>query len=169
MAEQSERPNLHELTAEIVASYVGNNTVSTGDLPSLISNVFTTLSSAGQPEVKKPEAPTPAVPINRSIRPDYIVCLEDGKKMKMLKRYLAKRYDMTPEDYRRRWGLPPDYPMVAPAYASRRSELAKSLGLGRKPAATPAPEPPPAAPRQGAAAPASRARPARVGGRRKLS
>jgi predicted transcriptional regulator len=169
MAESTDHPKLLELTTEIVASYVGNNTVATSDLPSLISNVFTTLSSAGQPEVKKPEAPTPAVPVNRSIRPDYMVCLEDGKKLKMLKRYLATRYDMTPEDYRRRWGLPPDYPMVAPAYASRRSELAKSLGLGRKPAATAAPEPPPPAPRQAEAAPASRPRPARVGGRRKMA
>jgi predicted transcriptional regulator len=168
MAEPTDHPKLLELTTEIVASYVGSNAVSTSDISSLISNVFTTLSSAGQPEVKAPEAPVPAVPINRSIRPDYIVCLEDGQKMKMLKRYLAKRYDMTPEDYRRRWGLPPDYPMVAPAYAARRSELAKSLGLGRRPKPAPAPEPA-EAPRRAEAPPAPRARPARVGGRRKLT
>jgi predicted transcriptional regulator len=170
MTETTSRNELLSLTCEIVASFVSNNTVATADIPALIRSVFGTLSSASQPEAPQtPEAPTPAVPINRSIRPDYIVCLEDGRKMKMLKRYLAKRYDMTPQDYRRRWGLPPDYPMVAPAYAERRSALAKSLGLGRKPAATPAPEPPPPAPRQAEAAPASRARPARVGGRRKLS
>jgi predicted transcriptional regulator len=170
MTEQSEQPELLALTAEIVASYVSNNTVATGDIPSLITSVFRTLSAAGQPEAPKaPDAPVPAVPINRSIKPDYIVCLEDGKKLKMLKRYLAGRYGMTPSDYRHRWGLPADYPMVAPAYAARRSELAKSLGLGRKPQAAPAPEPVAEAPRQAPPAPAPRARAVRVGGRRKAA
>jgi predicted transcriptional regulator len=158
------RQELLALTAEIVASFVGNNAVATGDLPALIQSVFGTLRSTGEPEPPKaPEAPVPAVPIKKSIGTDYIVCLEDGKKLKMLKRYLATRYDMTPEDYRRRWGLPADYPMVAPAYAERRSALAKSLGLGRKPA--PAPAEPPAA----AAKAPPRARAVRVGGRRKAS
>ena len=122
--------------------------------------VFATLSATGQVEEKEAEAPTPAVPVKRSVGTDYIVCLEDGKKLKMLKRHLATRYNMTPDDYRRRWGLPANYPMVAPAYAEQRSSLAKKIGLGRKPAATPAavaPEP----------TPAPGKRPLRVGGRRK--
>ena len=153
-------PSLLALTSEIVAAYAGNNTVAVGDLPVLIKSVFATLSSVGQAEQKEPETLTPAVPIKRSVGTDYIVCLEDGKKLKMLKRHLATRYNMTPDDYRRRWGLPANYPMVAPAYAEQRSSLAKKIGLGRKPAATPAavaPEP----------TPAPGKRPLRVGGRRK--
>ena len=151
---------LLRLTAEIVSSFAGHNTVATGDLPALVSGVFRALRAAGQGEAagKAAEAPTPAVPVKKSIRPDFLVCLEDGRKVTMLKRYLATRYGLTPEAYRERWGLAKDYPRVAPAYAARRSELAKEIGLGRKPAAAPAapaaPEPvPPAAkePRRGAA------------------
>ncbi len=147
MDQESERQELLGLTTEIVASFTGNNTVAAGDLPALISSVFQALHTAGRVEAEeKAEAPpTPAVPIRKSIQPDFLVCLEDGKKVRMLKRYLAARYGLTPEDYRRRWGLAKDYPMVAPSYAARRSALAKQIGLGRKPAAAPeAPEPVPA-------------------------
>jgi predicted transcriptional regulator len=158
MENAPDRPNLLALTAEIVASFVGSHSVATGDLPGLIKTVFATLSSAGQAEAKAPEVLTPAVPIKRSVGTDYIVCLEDGKKLKMLKRHLATRYNMTPDDYRRRWGLSTDYPMVSPAYAEQRSALAKQIGLGRKPAPAPAaPEPKPTAAQ----------RPVRVGGRKK--
>ena len=146
------------LTTEIVASFVGNNAVAMSDLPALIASVFQALRGTGQagPE-KTAETLTPAVPIRKSVQQNFIVCLEDGKKLKMLKRHLATRYNMTPEDYRRRWGLPKDYPMVAPAYAAQRSELARKIGLGRKPAAPAAPEP----------AAAKAASPRRVAGRRK--
>ena len=150
MTDGSERQGLLSLTTEIVASFAGNNTVAVGDLPAVIASVFRALRSVGQGEAEKPaEAPVPAVPIKKSIGTDFLVCLEDGKKVKMLKRYLASRYNLTPDQYRQRWGLPRDYPMVAPAYAARRSEMAKQIGFGRKPAAAappPAPEPAPAAP-----------------------
>ena len=150
MTEGSERPELLSLTTEIVASFAGNNTVAVGDLPAVITSVFRALRGVGEPEAAKPaEAPVPAVPVKKSIGTDYLVCLEDGRKVKMLKRYLATRYGLTPEEYRRRWGLPGDYPMVPPAYAAQRSAMAKQIGLGRKPAAEvapPAPEPTPAAP-----------------------
>jgi predicted transcriptional regulator len=138
---------LLRLTAEIVSAFAGHNTVAAGDLPVLISGVFRALRAAGQVETDKAaEPPTPAVPVKRSVRPEFLVCPEDGKKVRMLKRYLASRHGLTPEEYRERWGLAKDYPMVAPAYAARRSELAKRIGLGRKPAAAPAaPEPAPAA------------------------
>jgi predicted transcriptional regulator len=138
---------LLNLTAEIVSSFAGHHTVATGDLPALIASVFQALRTAGQPEAARTaEAPTPAVPVKKSIQPDFLVCLEDGKKVTMLKRYLATRHGLTPDEYRKRWGLAKDYPMVAPAYAARRSALAKQIGLGRKPAAAPAaPEPAPAA------------------------
>jgi predicted transcriptional regulator len=145
------RQELLTLTTEIVAAFVGNNTVATNDLPALVSSVFRSLSSVGQPEAEKPvAAPNPAVPIRKSITPDFLICLEDGARVKMLKRYLAKRYNLTPDQYRQRWGLRPDYPMVAPNYAARRSELAKSFGLGRKAALPPqrAPEPPSTAPQR---------------------
>ena len=146
------------LTTEIVASFVGNNAVAMSDLPALIASVFQALRTTGQAGPEKTAAtPTPAVPIKKSVQHDFIVCLEDGKKLKMLKRHLATRYNMTPEDYRRRWGLAKDYPMVAPAYATQRSQLAKQIGLGRKPAAPAAPEPPAA----------KAASPRRVAGRRK--
>ena len=120
------------LTSDIVAAHVSNNSVAVDDVAGLIQNVYGALSGLGvtPPAEEKPE---PAVPIRSSVKPDYIVCLEDGKKLKMLKRYLKTNYDMTPEEYRARWNLPADYPMVAPAYAERRRELAKEIGLGRKP------------------------------------
>ena len=142
------------LTAEIVSSFAGHHTVVTGDLPALISSVFRALRTAGQDEPEKAaEAPAPAVPVKRSVRPDFLVCLEDGEKVRMLKRHLAARHGLTPEAYRRRWGLAKDYPTVAPAYAAQRSALAKRIGLGRKPAAAA-----PAAPEPGAAAKGPRRR-----------
>jgi predicted transcriptional regulator len=148
VAEGNERQGLLNLTTEIVASFAGNNTVAVGDLPAVIASVFQTLRGVGQGEAEKPaEAPTPAVPVKKSIGTDFLVCLEDGKKVKMLKRYLATRHGLTPDQYRQRWGLAKDYPMVPPAYAAQRSAMAKQIGLGRKPAASaPAPEPTPAAP-----------------------
>lgn len=120
------------LTADIVASFVSNNEVAPEQLGDLIRTVHKTVGSLGQnSDLKSQEKPKPAVPINKSVNHDYIVCLEDGKKLKMLKRYLRSTYNMSPEDYRKRWGLPADYPMVAPAYAARRSEFAKRIGLGR--------------------------------------
>ncbi len=136
MTENVGQNELLSLTTEIVSSHVSNNTVAVGDLPQLIRLVFTSLAVQGQEEQKEqPEKPTPAVPIKKSVMPEYIVCLEDGKKLKMLKRHLKTRYNMTPEEYRKRWGLPDDYPMVAPAYAEQRSSLAKKIGLGTKPRA----------------------------------
>lgn len=121
------------LSAEIVAAYVGQNTVSQTAIPDLIRTVheaLTSLNNGG--EAPRPvEKAKPAVPVGRSVQHDYIVCLEDGKKLKMLKRYPRSHYDMSPEEYRRKWGLPPDYPMVAPAYAARRSDFAKKIGLGK--------------------------------------
>ena len=125
--------DLLRLSAEIVAAYVSQNAVGADALVELIRSVHRSLEdltgAKAAPVVE--ERPKPAVPIARSVQHDYIVCLEDGKHLKMLKRYLRSRYDMTPEDYRRRWGLPPEYPMVAPAYAARRSDFAKQIGLGR--------------------------------------
>ena len=121
------------LTSDIVAAHVGSNNVGVGELPQLISNVYAALSGLGAtaPVVETP--PEPAVSIRSSIKNDYIVCLEDGKMLKMLKRHLMTHYSMTPDQYRTRWGLSSDYPMVAPAYAEKRRELAKKIGLGRKP------------------------------------
>jgi len=119
------------MTAELVSAHVGSNPVAIAELPSLIQDVYRKLLTVGT-EAPVPERPKPAVPIKRSVLPDYIVCLEDGKELKMLKRHLKTAYDMTPEDYRERWGLPADYPMVAPNYAKRRSALAKRIGLGTK-------------------------------------
>ncbi|MDP1618359.1 MAG: MucR family transcriptional regulator [Phenylobacterium sp.] len=120
------------LGVDIVSAYVSRNPISTDAVPDLIRAVHDTLATLGEPEAPPPEErPKPAVPISKSVQDDYIVCLEDGKRLKMLKRYLRSRYDMSPEDYRRRWGLPPDYPMVAPTYAARRSDFAKQIGLGR--------------------------------------
>ena len=123
------------LTGQIVSAFVSKNSVQASDLPALIRSVYQALKSAGQPSVAQPEGPTelkPAVPIKKSVTPDYIVCLEDGKKLKMLKRHLNSSYNMTPDEYRARWGLPADYPMVAPNYAKSRSDLALKLGLGRR-------------------------------------
>ena len=120
------------LTTEIVSSHVANNTVAVSDLPHLIDNVFSTLARLGinaKPEVPKQE---PAVSVRASIKPDYIVCLEDGKKLKMLKRHLMTHYSLTPDEYRAKWNLAADYPMVAPNYAAQRRTLAKKIGLGTK-------------------------------------
>jgi predicted transcriptional regulator len=133
-ATTTETPDdLRRLATEIVAAYVSANSVSTAQLPDIIRSVVDTLASLdGQAEAPKAEALRPAVPIRKSIAPDYLVCLEDGRKMKMLKRHLRTTYDMSPQEYREKWGLPADYPMVAPNYAARRSEFAKQIGLGRK-------------------------------------
>ncbi|QNE06080.1 MucR family transcriptional regulator [Croceicoccus marinus] len=121
------------LTSDIVAAHVSNNNVEVGDVPSLISNVYAALAGLGEAKEEEEVPPEPAVSIRSSIKPDYIVCLEDGKKLKMLKRHLMTHYNMTPDEYRQRWNLPADYPMVAPNYAEKRRELAKKIGLGRKP------------------------------------
>jgi MucR family transcriptional regulator, transcriptional regulator of exopolysaccharide biosynthesis len=147
MEQESEDQGLLTLTTEIVAAYAGHHTVATSDLPVLIASVFQALRTSGQDEAEETGAPpVPAVPVKKSVGPDYLVCLEDGKKLKMLKRHLASRYQMTPEQYRQRWDLRDDYPMVAPSYAAQRSALAKQIGLGRKPAAAAPPVPEPAAP-----------------------
>jgi predicted transcriptional regulator len=123
---------LATLTADIVSAHVSNNSVSTTELPSLIQSVFASLAGLGSAAVVIEEKQQPAVSIRSSIKPDYIVCLEDGKKLKMLKRHLMTHYGMTPDDYRAKWGLPSDYPMVAPNYAEQRRSLAKQIGLGTK-------------------------------------
>ncbi len=132
MSERANNSDLLALTTEIVSAHVGNNSVSIGDLPQLIQEVYRTLSMVGTTPAT-PERPQPAVAVRKSVTPDYIICLEDGKKLKMLKRHLKTAYNMTPEEYRERWGLPADYPMVAPNYAQHRSSLAKKIGLGTKP------------------------------------
>ncbi len=121
------------LTSQIVATYVSNNSVQVSDLPALITSVHQSLATLGQPQASA-EAPAdlkPAVPVKKSVTPDYIVCLEDGKKLKMLKRHLQSSYGLTPAEYRTKWGLPNDYPMVAPNYAKARSDMAVKIGLGR--------------------------------------
>lgn len=120
------------MTTDIVSSFVAHNPVSSDELPELIRSVHRALLGLRSGGSSAPaERPKPAVPVNRSVTNDYIVCLEDGKKLKMLKRYLRSTYSMSPDEYRKRWGLPPDYPMVAPSYAARRSEFAKKIGLGK--------------------------------------
>jgi predicted transcriptional regulator len=124
--------DLLRMTAEIVSAYVGQNALPTQQLPEVINSVYVTLTGLQGSPVEAPSEPArPAVPIKKSVTPEYIVCLEDGKKLKMLKRHLRSTYDMTPDEYRAKWGLPPDYPMVAPNYAAQRSEFAKKIGLGR--------------------------------------
>ena len=121
------------LTTDVVSSYVRNNSVPRAELPNLINEVHTALLRVGGGTVEVPvEAPKPAIPVKKSVTPDYIVCLEDGKKFKSLKRHLRTQYNITPEQYREKWGLPADYPMVAPNYAKARSKLAKEMGLGQK-------------------------------------
>lgn len=138
-----ETSTLLMLTAEIVATHVANNRVGAAELPQFISSVHRALDGLGAPVAKPPIAEAkPAVSVRNSVKPDHIVCLEDGKKLTMLKRYLQTRYGMTPQEYRTKWKLPADYPMVAPNHAERRRTLAKQIGLGRKPA----PPPPPPAP-----------------------
>ena len=129
---QQTKAELLEMTTDIVASFVANNPVPASGLPDLITTVHETVLELASEEPAKPPRPDPAVPISKSITPDHIICLEDGRKLKMLKRYLRSRFDLTPEEYRARWGLPSDYPMVAPNYAKRRSAFAKEIGLGKK-------------------------------------
>lgn len=132
MVDAASAKELPTLTTQIVAAYVSNNSVPVADLPALIRQVHAALANVGGSAELAPERPQPAVPVKRSVMPDYIVCLEDGKKLKMLKRHLKTAYNMTPEEYRERWGLAPDYPMVAPNYARQRSRLAKEIGLGTR-------------------------------------
>jgi predicted transcriptional regulator len=139
-----------EMTADIVGAYVSHNPIPPSELPNLIDSVHKSLGGlANGKVVQEPEPLQPAVPVRKSVTPDYIVCLEDGKKFKSLKRHLGVHYNLTPNEYRAKWGLPHDYPMVAPSYAAARSTLAKSMGLGRKPKA---PEPAPAKKGRGRAA-----------------
>ena len=134
MSDDAATADVLALTAQIVSAHVSKNNVAPDALPALIQDVFRTLSNVGR-EPAQADKPQPAVPIKKSVFPDHIICLEDGKKLKMLKRHLKTSYNMTPEQYRERWGLAADYPMVAPNYASHRSTLAKKIGLGTKPRA----------------------------------
>ncbi len=127
-----QQETLIALTADIVAAHVSNNSVAVNDLPQLIQNVHGALSGLSGRQAAPEAKPEPKVPVRSSVKPDYIVCLEDGKKLKMLKRHLMTHYQMTPDQYRQKWGLSPDYPMVAPNYAEQRRTLAKSIGLGTK-------------------------------------
>ena len=131
MPENNDSNELLGLTEKIVSAHVANNAISSTDLPDLIKAVYAALGNVKTPG-ESPPTPNPAVPIKKSVTPNHIVCLEDGKKFKMLKRHLKTDHNMTPKDYRERWGLPADYPIVAPKYAEMRSELAKKIGLGRK-------------------------------------
>jgi predicted transcriptional regulator len=132
MAEQAGSNDLLALTSMIVSAHLSKNSVATSDVPALIASVHASLVDLGKPSATMSERPKPAVPIKKSVTPDYIVCLEDGLHLKMLKRHLRTAYNLTPDQYRARWGLPVDYPMVAPNYARQRSKLAKEIGLGRK-------------------------------------
>jgi len=124
---------LVSLTADLVSAHVSNNSVSVSDLPAMIQGVHTALAGLGAVVAEPELVPEPAVSVRSSVKPDFLICLEDGKKLKMLKRHLMTHYNLTPDQYRARWKLPPDYPMVAPNYAERRRELAKKIGLGTKP------------------------------------
>jgi MucR family transcriptional regulator, transcriptional regulator of exopolysaccharide biosynthesis len=131
--DEANRADLVELTAEIISAYVSNNTVVASDLPSIIGDVHEALSKAtNRIGTTEREELRPAVALKKSVTPDYIVCLEDGKKFKSLKRHLRTHYNLSPEEYREKWGLPHDYPMVAPNYAAARSQLAKQMGLGTR-------------------------------------
>lgn len=130
--ESAQSELLITLTSDIVAAHVSNNSVAVSDVSSLIQNVYSALSGLTSPAAVPEAKPEPAVSVRSSIKPDFIVCLEDGKKLKMLKRHLMTHYQMTPDDYRAKWGLPADYPMVAPNYAEQRRSLAKKIGLGTK-------------------------------------
>ena len=133
MDEKSDTNELVELAADIVSAYVSNNTVVATELPAVINDVYEALGKAAAKAAQPvKEDLKPAVPIKRSVTPDYIICLEDGKKFKSLKRHLRTHYNLTPEEYREKWGLPHDYPMVAPNYAAARSELARKFGLGQR-------------------------------------
>lgn len=138
MSDEAIKPSANDMlrmASEIVSAYVGNNSVPPSQIPDLIQSVYRSLIGLGQIQGPGDSAPMPATSVKKSITPDYLVCLEDGKKLKMLKRHLRTVYKMTPQEYRVKWGLPPDYPMVAPNYASQRSAFAKSIGLGRSPGA----------------------------------
>ena len=140
------------MTADIIAAYVTRNHVSPSELPNIIVAVHGALSGVTGAAAVEPETRTPAVPVKKSVTPDAIICLEDGRKLKSLKRHLRTKYNMSPEDYRAKWNLPKDYPMVAPNYAAARSELARAMGLGqggRKPAAAPAAAPAAEPPKRG--------------------
>jgi predicted transcriptional regulator len=133
MTEENNTNSVIELTTDIVSAYVSNNTLDAGDVPQLINNVHKALLGMSQfEEAETVEELKPAVPIKKSILPDYIICLEDGKQFKSLKRHIRTHYNLTPEEYREKWGLPADYPMVAPNYAAARSKLAKKMGLGQQ-------------------------------------
>jgi len=133
MAENLGESGYVQLTANIVSAYVSNNTVASAEIPNLIAQVFSALMRISSGQTAPPAEPLkPAVAVKRSVTPEYIVCLEDGKKFKSLKRHLRTQYGITPEQYREKWGLPPDYPMVAPNYAAARSQLAKQMGLGQQ-------------------------------------
>ena len=133
MPETQDTPNYLELAADIVAAFVSHNSLPAGDLPGLLTSVNQALQNLGSGSSCRSKKPKePAVPIKKSVTPDYIICLEDGKKFKSLKRHLRSVYDLTPDQYRAKWGLPPTYPMVAPNYAAARSELAKRMGLGQQ-------------------------------------
>ncbi|MEM1267041.1 MAG: MucR family transcriptional regulator [Pseudomonadota bacterium] len=138
MAEDAavEKSELLALASDIVASYVGNNTVQPDQVSDMLRSVYGTMTTLTEEKEEEQTELIPAVPIKKSVTNDYIICLEDGKQLKMLKRHLKTAYNMTPEDYREKWGLKPDYPMVAPSYAQKRQELAKKIGLGRKPRTT---------------------------------
>ncbi|MDK3159698.1 MucR family transcriptional regulator [Kamptonema cortianum] len=127
-----EKAELLNLTSDIVSAHISNNAVAADALPGLITSVFSALSQLGAEPEPEEARPQPAVSIRASVKPDYLICLEDGNKVTMLKRYLRTNYSMTPEEYRARWGLASDYPMVAPNYTERRRDIAKSIGLGRK-------------------------------------
>ncbi|MBW7849193.1 MAG: MucR family transcriptional regulator [Rhodospirillales bacterium] len=131
--EKTSRDDILRMAVDVVAAYVSKNPLPAGQIPDVIQTVYYSLSSLDNgSQESKSESPRPAVPVRKSITPDFIVCLEDGKKLKMLKRHLRTTYNMTPDEYRAKWGLPPDYPMVAPNYAAQRSDFAKKIGLGRK-------------------------------------
>src|SRR4051795_28435 len=152
MSELQNTPNTIELAAEIVSAFVSNNSVPMAELPALIGSIHAALTSVATGATEQPaeEPKAPAVSIKKSVQPDYIVCLDDGKRFKSLKRHLRTTYNMTPDQYRAKWGLAHDYPMVAPNYAAARSELAKQMGLGARRRKMPEPEPvPPSAPARG--------------------
>ena len=132
MAEQTASADVLELTAQIVSAHVSNNAIGAESLPNLIQEVYRTLAGVGKEQIL-PDKQQPAVPVKKSVYPDHIICLEDGKKLKMLKRHLQTSYGLSPDAYRTKWALPRDYPMVAPNYAKHRSSLAKKIGLGTKP------------------------------------
>ena len=129
--DENKNTDLLELTANVVANHLSNNNIDAREIPGLIREVYKTMETLNGNGASLSPTVQPAVPIEDSITPDYIICLEDGKRLKLMKRYLRTKYNLSPEDYRRRWGLPPDYPLVAPKYALKRQELAKSIGLGK--------------------------------------